>query len=67
MIQLKTDYIKFGINTVDTIIWMSDEQILDYTSFLIIIEDIIETFPIEHLENIFDKVEANFKSKSYVI
>jgi hypothetical protein len=48
------------------IVWMSEEEILDYTSFLVIMEDVLETFPIRDLEQIFDLFEKNIKSKSYV-
>jgi THO complex subunit 1 len=44
---------------------MSDHEILDYSSFLVIVEDILETFPIKDLEGLFDKIESNLKSKSY--
>jgi hypothetical protein len=45
---------------------MSDEQIIDYYSFLVIIEDILETFPIKNLEVIFDIIESNLKNKQNV-
>jgi hypothetical protein len=48
------------------IIWMSDEEIIDYSSFLVIVEDILDTFPIKDLELLFDILEKNLKTKSYV-
>lgn len=48
-------------------IWLSDEEIIEYSSFLVIIEDILETFPIKTVEVIFDILEQNLKLKSMVI
>lgn len=49
------------------VIWLSEMEIIDYySSCLIIIEDIIETFPIKDAESLFDILEANLKSKAQV-
>lgn len=45
---------------------MSEEDMIDYSSFLVIMEDILETFPIQNLEEIFNIIEKNIKTKSYV-
>ena len=60
------EYIQYGVNTSNLIIWMSDQEIIDYSSYLVIVEDILETFPIKDLEIIFDIVEDNINTKSYV-
>ena len=44
----------------------SDEEIIEYSSFLVIIEDILETFPIKTVELIFDILESNLKKKPSV-
>jgi THO complex subunit 1 len=45
------------------IIALSDEDIIDYSSFLVIVEDILDTCPILDVEDLFNLLEANLKSK----
>lgn len=55
----------YSLSTLNLIIWMTDREIIDYTSFLVIVEDILETVPINDLEILFDRFESNLKIKSY--
>ncbi len=45
---------------------MSEENILDYTSLLVIMEDILETFPIKDIEEVFYLLENTLKTQSQV-
>jgi THO complex subunit 1 len=49
------------------IISISDENIIDYSNFLVIVEDILDTCPIQDVENIFNLLEMNLKSKPKVL
>lgn len=60
------EYLEFGINITNYLVWLSDEEIIEYSSFLVIIEDILETFPIKTVELIFDILESNLKKKPSV-
>jgi len=43
---------------------MSDENIIvDYSNCIVILEDIIDTFPIKDMENLFDILENSLKSQ----
>ena len=61
----------FGINITNLSFWLSTQSnILDYSSslcinrnYLVIIEDIFESYPIEYLESLFDILEKNLKRK----
>lgn len=48
------------------LILLNFEQILDNSSYLIILEDILETLPIKDIENLFSIIEENLKSKDPV-
>ena len=49
------------------LVWMSDNDLIDYSSYLVIVEDIIDTFPIKDLEKVFIILEKNLNTKTYVI
>jgi hypothetical protein len=42
---------------------MSDEDMIDYSNCLFILEDIIDTFPIKDMEILFDIIEKNLKAQ----
>jgi hypothetical protein len=42
-------------------------EIIDFSSFLVIVEDILETFPIKDVEALFDLLDAYLKMKPSVI
>ena len=42
-------------------IWLSEQNIIDFASSLILIEDIFETFPIKEIESLFELVSAFLK------
>ncbi len=48
------------------LVWMTDKDMIDYSSYLVIVEDIMDTFPIKDLERVFEILEKNLKTKSYV-
>lgn len=64
--QSAEEYKEYGGNIMNLLVWMADEEIVDYSSFLVIVEDILETFPIKNLESLFDIFERNLTSKQYV-
>ena len=42
---------------------MSDENMIDYSNCIFILEDIIDTFPIKDMEILFDILENSLKSQ----
>ncbi len=49
------------------VIRLSSMEIIDFSSFLVIVEDILETFPIKDVEALFDLLDAYLKMKPSVI
>ncbi len=57
------DYIELSKNISNFTIWMSDENMIDYSNCIFILEDIIDTFPIKDMETLFDILENSLKSQ----
>lgn len=49
------------------VISLSNLEIIDFSSFLLIVEDILETFPIKDIEVLFNLVDSYLKTKPSVL
>lgn len=52
--EIEREYIEYGVSLTNLVIWLSEEEIIDPSNCLVILDDILETFPINDIEILFE-------------